>query len=489
MGAALEMLQEVHLDGIERRVTDPTMLKMLRVYGRASDAGVPPLAKFSPEVWPECAAHLAVVHRLPDGDYIYDYYGRAIATSSGIEMQGSRVSQWPSQIGRFFCAAYDRALAEWAPVYTLHRAHHAVRVHLWERLILPVAREDGETALVVFNRPREYVDELLRTLLEACPDAIIGLRARRDETGAVADAAVLTANASAESLFDRALQDVLNKPVSGTFPRLAATRLWKRCLTAIDRRCALRRDVVVGQGGLSRTLSLRAIPLADGLVLSIADVTHHKTTIRQLATRNAELDRVNQLLATQTALLELEVRRRDVLEAELRRRAEIDEITDVATRRAFMEAMINAIASHRPETPLALIAIDIDHFKRINDSHGHLVGDRVLNCVGREIRGECRTGDVVGRLGGEEFAILMVGSSVEFACRVAERLRQRFMMSNLTDERGAPFALTASFGVAAYRSDDSLQSWLARADEQLYRAKHAGRNCVRSAQSHGIVAA
>ena len=106
-------------------------------------------------------------------------------------------------------------------------------------------------------------------------------------------------------------------------------------------------------------------------------------------------------------MLSEEVGRRQALEGELRRLAEVDVLTGVSTRRAFMEAARHAVDLATDRHPLAVIALDIDHFKLINDRFGHQAGDKVLSAVGDELRRECRTPDIVGRLGGEEFAILL----------------------------------------------------------------------------------
>src|SRR5436853_4280728 len=102
-------------------------------------------------------------------------------------------------------------------------------------------------------------------------------------------------------------------------------------------------------------------------------------------------------------------------------------LTGVATRRAFMAATQHAIALASERRPVAVIALDIDHFKAINDRYGHLAGDKILTAVGEELRRECRTPDVVGRLGGEEFAILLAHTSLDAAASVAERIRQRLL--------------------------------------------------------------
>jgi diguanylate cyclase (GGDEF)-like protein len=127
---------------------------------------------------------------------------------------------------------------------------------------------------------------------------------------------------------------------------------------------------------------------------------------------------------------------------------------------------------------LAVIAVDIDHFKMINDRYGHLAGDKVLAAVGEELRRECRAPDVVGRLGGEEFAILLGHTRLEAAVSVAERIRQRLLATVVSVTEATRITVTASFGVAAFTREDTYEDLLGRADVGLYRAKRAGRDRV-----------
>jgi diguanylate cyclase (GGDEF)-like protein len=103
----------------------------------------------------------------------------------------------------------------------------------------------------------------------------------------------------------------------------------------------------------------------------------------------------------------------------LRRLADVDVLTGVATRRAFVEAARRAITVASERRPLAAIVLDIDHFKVINDRYGHHAGDKVLRAVGEVLKDECRGPDVVGRLGGEEFAILLPNTTLDCAVSVA----------------------------------------------------------------------
>ncbi|MGC9457744.1 MAG: sensor domain-containing diguanylate cyclase [Halothiobacillaceae bacterium] len=169
------------------------------------------------------------------------------------------------------------------------------------------------------------------------------------------------------------------------------------------------------------------------------------------------------------------------LEAELRRLATTDPLTGLFNRRHFMELAQKAHdeASHT-EGSLALIMLDIDHFKSVNDGHGHEAGDRVLRDVSATILDAVRADGSVGRLGGEEFAVLLPEADHQAACVVAERIRQRIGGSRVPI-RGGMLSVTASLGVAACEdAGDTVDRMLSRADGALYQAKEAGRDCVRS---------
>ena len=124
--------------------------------------------------------------------------------------------------------------------------------------------------------------------------------------------------------------------------------------------------------------------------------------------------------------------------------------------------------------PLALVMFDIDHFKAINDRHGHLVGDQILIELALRLRGHLRAIDVLARWGGEEFVVLLPHNNVEAAARLAEKLR----LATMTQPFPIAETITTSFGVAAYQPDETLDDWFTRVDNALYAAKEAGRNRV-----------
>ncbi|MEK8046428.1 GGDEF domain-containing protein [Ideonella margarita] len=177
---------------------------------------------------------------------------------------------------------------------------------------------------------------------------------------------------------------------------------------------------------------------------------------------------------------QLEQERQQLIE-QLRDQSNTDFLTGLPNRRGFYAlAEHHLISRLRDPVPLALAMFDLDHFKQINDQHGHDTGDAVLQGVAEVCSKLCRRGDVVARYGGEEFLVLMRQCSLEDAREQAQRLRQGISGLAFTGTDGKPLRpVTASFGVTVLADDDTdVQAALARADAALYGAKRAGRDCV-----------
>jgi diguanylate cyclase (GGDEF)-like protein/PAS domain S-box-containing protein len=179
-----------------------------------------------------------------------------------------------------------------------------------------------------------------------------------------------------------------------------------------------------------------------------------------------------------TAFTDITERKRK--EGELQRLATTDPLTGALNRRAFTErSVIEGDRARRGNYAVSVVICDLDHFKAINDSHGHASGDRVLKTFTAIVQEMIRPSDALGRIGGEEFAILLPGSDAAAAMRVAERVRARFGATLVPVADGAELTATASFGVAAWSGDQSLEAAMQAADAALYAAKAGGRDCVK----------
>lgn len=175
-----------------------------------------------------------------------------------------------------------------------------------------------------------------------------------------------------------------------------------------------------------------------------------------------------------------DITERKEYEQSLIRLASTDQLTGLANRHHFFSLSSSLQArARRFGEPLAVLMMDLDHFKSINDSHGHDAGDLVLVTFAEMCRGIFRESDVVARMGGEEFAVLLPATDLAGGLQVAERLRERVADYLLFPRSGEPIHFTVSIGVAELEPEEAdLEHALMRADRALYHAKRTGRNCV-----------
>jgi diguanylate cyclase (GGDEF)-like protein len=164
----------------------------------------------------------------------------------------------------------------------------------------------------------------------------------------------------------------------------------------------------------------------------------------------------------------------------LREVSDVDPVTGLLLRRKFIGAITQRLEeARRQQTPLSVCLLDLDRFKSVNDSHGHMAGDRVLGALGQLLRRRFRTSDLRGRWGGEEFVLSFAQMGRETAREVVQRVQEEFRELRHHGEHGNTFHTTFSAGVASYPEDGTtLDALLLRADQRLYEAKQAGRDRV-----------
>lgn len=182
------------------------------------------------------------------------------------------------------------------------------------------------------------------------------------------------------------------------------------------------------------------------------------------------IDRVQQLM-----------RQVDELEALVR----TDALTGLFNMRHFSEALDNEMErTRRSYQPTALVMMDLDHFKQVNDTRGHEVGNLALIQTAQQIRAHLRKLDLGCRYGGEEFALILPNTRLEKAVEVAERMRQLREEEGIRLPDGSSFPVTASFGVSVFTGTEfcTREEFVAHADRYLYMAKQSGRNCVKAPQ-------
>jgi len=210
------------------------------------------------------------------------------------------------------------------------------------------------------------------------------------------------------------------------------------------------------------------------------------TQEKLLEQEHTEATRLSQMVTKQTAVLfetkkqlEIELEERKELEKDLQHQASTDPLTNLLNRRAFFyECQQEIKHAMSYDTELSLLVIDIDNFKVVNDTFGHHAGDKAIIAVTEKITDSIRTTDILSRIGGEEFALLMPATGRKSALQLGERIRLNIAEEKI-DAYGQRLQITISIGLATFKKEDpDIETVLRRSDEALYRAKTNGRNQV-----------
>ena len=204
------------------------------------------------------------------------------------------------------------------------------------------------------------------------------------------------------------------------------------------------------------------------------------TIIAELATETARMhsatEAVHERLDSRAREIEVLTRQLEQAKSE----ALLDPLTGLKNRRGFELAVQELGTAANPFEGAALVLADIDHFKQINDRHGHLLGDKILRAIGHTLQSNIKGRDIAARPGGDEFAILLRQTPLAGARALAEQIRAAVASGRIrrSDSKEQPGSVTLSIGIAAGGSADTLETLLTRADAALYAAKRAGRNRV-----------
>ena len=241
--------------------------------------------------------------------------------------------------------------------------------------------------------------------------------------------------------------------------------------------------------------AMAASRVADLAKNVASDVGDHAAKMKAISADLAGIDRqdgganaavfsaMDQMLAANTELqqrLEQAEKQLAVQAVEIKAHeseARTDSLTGVSNRRAFDDELKRRLSEfQRKNTPCTLVMLDIDFFKKFNDTHGHQVGDEVLRQVAKVLAAQSRDMDVPCRYGGEEFAVILPATEAAAACKVAERIRAA-VEDSTTVCGGKTLKVTCSLGVSEFLADDDIAHLIRRADDALYTSKKAGRNC------------
>lgn len=242
---------------------------------------------------------------------------------------------------------------------------------------------------------------------------------------------------------------------------------------------------------IGRDVSVHTLPRVGGA----REVTLLSQSLRSLLRRVGQaehkLEEAEREAVAHEAAHEAETRELTLDIERLRKLSETDPLTGLLNRRAFLAAAERQVAyARRYDRALAVVVADIDHFKQVNDTHGHAAGDAVIREVAARLQAAARDTDLVARFGGEEFVVLLMESDVTAAVSYAERTRGLIAATPVAAESGTQVSVTVSLGCTILNATDrDVQDAIDRADDALYGAKAAGRNRVRVSMPSGAAAA
>jgi diguanylate cyclase (GGDEF)-like protein len=252
---------------------------------------------------------------------------------------------------------------------------------------------------------------------------------------------------------------ILSSLIVATYTFMIATELWRE-----RRKALIRRWPAI------------FVPMLHGAIF-LFPVALASLGVRSLATGWTAVFAIEVVLYVVGAAFIVLVLAKDRTVNRYKTAAETDPLTTLLNRRGFFAAAGALMAASKPKSkPVSLLAFDLDHFKSVNDRYGHKAGDAVLDLFARVVRKTMRAGDVIGRIGGEEFVAVISGTLAE-ACIAAERVRAAFEAAALSPD-SPKIPVTVSIGVACGLPDVSIDMLIVRADALLYRAKANGRNRV-----------
>ncbi len=439
----------------DREIRNPRVLELYGLWSACREPGQPPReAALLPEAFALCKDDLLLLTPGPGGVLSHAHVGANVAAQIGVDWTGAPVDAAGGALGRFYRDWCRRALEEGEAIYTVHTEKTPQgRKASWERLLLPLKGPDGAVdRLLALHAPMRMRLEILTGVIETSHCGVMALEAIRNAAGRIIDFRIALANPQAAAILNGARDALLDQRLLRVFPQVRDAGLSHSLAAVADG--AAPTDITFQLG--DRWLRITAARTGVGVTLTLSDITVFKR-------QNEELQR--------------EIARRTEVEYELIRLATVDALTGLPNRRHFLDRAERELnRAQRRDIPLSVIYLDIDHFKAVNDRFGHGVGDAVLQTVAGALNGSLRPYDVVGRLGGEEFAVLLPNAALEAAKTVSQRILERVRTQETPTGDGDPVRVTISGGVAQFRPDESIEAALARADAALYEAKRGGRD-------------
>jgi diguanylate cyclase (GGDEF)-like protein/PAS domain S-box-containing protein len=362
-------------------------------------------------------------------DFLYRHYGRALIRHYGRDLAGTRTSAAGGHIARFSAAIYRALTIRGEPIFTEHEPPRHIFVRRWSRVLLPLVDLEGRVMQILVGSVPE---DPIRAIVDTVIDGVLVV----DEAGLIR-----IVNPAGANLLRAVTQDLVGQPVS----------------------CVLRWPDGVSSQGIPERLIGR---VSD----AVARCLDGREFPAEVSIGETSYDEARFLVAVIR-----DVTARKASEEEMRRLAYHDALTGAANRALLEERLGEALArARRDHTQLALVLLDLDDFKAINDDFGHAVGDAVLVGFARRVGAIVRETDLLARLGGDEFAVLLTGlrgsnGALTFARRLLGRL------SAPLDVGGQKHRCRASVGIAIWPEDGGeAAALLQHADDALYAAKRQG---------------
>lgn len=415
----------------ESDLPSPILVRILRWWLQLPRYDSLPVTEaFDPAALGAAADHIMVVDVIGDGhDFHYTHFGAALARAGGHSMRGQRTSTIGGHVSVFLAAVYRAVIQRREPIYTEHEPPHNLFVAQSDRLILPLLDRDGRIGRMVVALVPEAP---LRTLIDTVMDGVVVF----DHAGMIR-----MANAAGVDLFGCDEEAMRGRPV------------WDFLLAEF-----ISSGLNSGEG---------IVTAAREAVARRLDGHEYPVEVSIGTTRRGR----------QSAFLAVvrDISARKAAEEHYRALAFTDALTGLANRFVFQDRLAQALArARRTGDRLALFMMDLDSFKAINDTYGHLAGDRALKEFAKRVRSMVRETDILARLGGDEFALVQTDlSEKDGALKLAGRLLATLAEPLVID--GCTLSLNASLGIAIYPADGlSIQALMEHADQALYDAKSQG---------------
>ncbi len=405
---------------------------------------------------------------------IFDKDGRYVA-SIGVDVSADRYAERLSEMRRAGLIAIIVALAISTLVGIAAALFQTRRREWWDdHEASRVALENFAESLDTANSQLRFASKRFESLFNLVPVACFTF----DKNGTIYEW-----NRESERLTGLDAHEVVQKTVYETVVGEKNHPMFHSVIDGVfaNRPTLDREWTDLDRSGQCFTVVLNSFPLygpdgkVTGGIVACADITAHKLLQHQIEHQMAEIQRAytelhssrNDLSSTNEALSEAN--------EQLMKLASIDSLTGIANRRTIFEALGRAM-SHavRSQRPLSILMLDIDYFKALNDTHGHIAGDAVLKSIAAQLKAALRLGDEVGRYGGEEFLVVLPETDADEAQHVAERIRSQIAASSCDG-----ITATVSLGASTLGKKHSTSEQLIdHADRALYEAKRGGRNRV-----------